>query len=307
MPSNKFCWTDLDGIVLVELGDESEMSPELKAQLESLRAHKDELKKISDDAVEKIKQIEASSSTKHLSKYKEVRTNANKEIQKLENQISDLLKAVMMQRPEQQLPGYKMDLCEFDERLKAILPQNSRPFLCEGSPFECAVFIVGLNPRTRTPFENYWTLPYGCRRSDWLKEYLRRHDGKQGPTRKRIEILHKSLTPPFKCLETNVFPVWSKRFHDLAAEYRKPDVFNFLLDAIKPKLVFVHGRAAGRHIERLAGGKGLPRDELLEGIPIAGFETDIYLTRHLSYHRSDVDCQNLGKTLREHMMRRDTG
>jgi hypothetical protein len=43
-----------------------------------------------------------------------------------------------------------MDLKEFDRQLRGLLgdEQGLRPFVCQGSPLECQVFIVGLNPAT---------------------------------------------------------------------------------------------------------------------------------------------------------------
>ena len=161
------------------------------------------------------------------------------------------------------------DLYEFDERLHVLTPEESRPFLCEGSPLDCTMFLVGLNPRMQTPFWSYWNVSYGCHKTLWLEAYLRR-EGKLGRTRDYIEILFHALAP-VRCLETNLFPAWSNRLADLSAERRTTRVFDFLLQAIKPRLLFVHGRDAVSHVEKLAQ-RSLPLNQL-NRIPLAGCET----------------------------------
>lgn len=48
-----------------------------------------------------------------------------------------------------------------------------RPLICEGSPLNCTIFIVGFNPATM--MENdlwaYWSDGYGFRKSEWFKQY----------------------------------------------------------------------------------------------------------------------------------------
>ncbi len=43
-----------------------------------------------------------------------------------------------------------MDLTEFGSELEALIerPTALRPFVCDGSPLSCTVFIVGYNPAT---------------------------------------------------------------------------------------------------------------------------------------------------------------
>jgi hypothetical protein len=48
----------------------------------------------------------------------------------------------------------------FESALRAVLPEmaGDRSFVCDGSPLDCTVFIVGCNPATdtRTEFWHYW-------------------------------------------------------------------------------------------------------------------------------------------------------
>ena len=192
-----------------------------------------------------------------------------------------------------------MDLYEFDQGLRAVAAlEDSRPFLCEGSPLDCKVFLVGLNPRTQTPFEPYWDVSYGCHKTLWLEEYMRR-EGRPGPTRRRINILVDALAP-VRCLETNLHAAWSARLADLPRERRSTAVFDFLLEAIKPRLLFVHGGEAVSYVERRAGCS-VPLNQF-QRIRLAGRETYVYGRHHLSYQLSNAECRNIGDRLRDHLL-----
>src|SRR5687767_7993598 len=93
----------------------------------------------------------------------------------------------------------------FDKRLREVTKENPsvRPFLCEGSPLECRILLVGINPSQSAPFWLTWDALRGCDKQEWLKEY-RRVNKRDSPTRRRIEILFKALSPGC-CLETNVY------------------------------------------------------------------------------------------------------
>lgn len=43
-----------------------------------------------------------------------------------------------------------MTLSEFEQELRSLIgqPTDLRPFVCEGPPLACPVFIVGYNPAT---------------------------------------------------------------------------------------------------------------------------------------------------------------
>jgi hypothetical protein len=192
-----------------------------------------------------------------------------------------------------------MTLREFDNQLREITPIDARPFLCEGSPLDCEVFLVGLNPRTTTPFWPYWDVSYGCKKGEWLKAYMAREGG-LGRTREYIEILFKAFQE-VKCLETNLFPSSSKRLAELPSQHRTPQVFNFLLQTIKPRMLFVHGREARNHMEHL-GGRSLALNELTK-IRLAGGSVYVYARHHLSFQLSKAACRALGERLREAFLR----
>ena len=188
-----------------------------------------------------------------------------------------------------------MRLAEFDRRLREIAPAKGWPFVCEGSPLGCSVFLVGLNPRSDTPFWPHWRLPYGFDKSAWLEAYHRR-EGRLSRTRHQLERLVETLAP-IRCLETNVFAASSPRLADLSREARTTGVFDFLLEAIRPRLVLVHGRAARRHVERRAGGVALALNEF-RTVDLGNGSIDVLASRHLSYQLSAEDCRRLGERIR---------
>lgn len=67
------------------------------------------------------------------------------------------------------------DLSAFAEALQAIIgrPTHLRPFVCDGSPLDCRVFIVGLNPATTLSGDwwEFWDDERGYRRAEWFERY----------------------------------------------------------------------------------------------------------------------------------------
>lgn len=53
-----------------------------------------------------------------------------------------------------------MSLQTFQKELEALIgkPTDLRPFVCDGSPLACKVFVVGLNPASEMDgnFWDYW-------------------------------------------------------------------------------------------------------------------------------------------------------
>ena len=168
-----------------------------------------------------------------------------------------------------------MTLEEFDARLRELVPQNSRPFLCEGSPLDCDLFVVGNNPGTETPFWEYWELPYGCRKSRWLTDFWERHKSENKPVRRNMEAIFSQLGD-VKYLETNAYSPWSKWTSDLNDDQLSTHVFEFLLKTIRPKLVFAHAAHAKKYL-RAQVGHSIESDEPTP-VTLLGFETHLLLT-----------------------------
>lgn len=168
---------------------------------------------------------------------------------------------------------------------------DARPFLCEGSPFGCDVFLVGINPATSTNFWNYWSTESGFDKKKWIEYYKLLHGGKLKPTRQRIEIFFKT-TSPLRVLETNVFASPSARESALDSKRRNTDLFDYLLQTIKPKLILAHGASAISHLSekykmpRLSESKG-------EFLNIPNSSMDIRVENHFSYQWSYLKIQEL--------------
>jgi len=66
-------------------------------------------------------------------------------------------------------------LKDIDNKLNGLIPEdekeNARPFLCEGSPIDCEVFIIGHNPGVSIYFCDCWSPDSGCDRIKWIKKY----------------------------------------------------------------------------------------------------------------------------------------
>ena len=70
-----------------------------------------------------------------------------------------------------------LDLAYLREKLQALMAAdkdgNLRPFVCEGNPYDCKIFLVGLNPVTAIDnYWGYWDDSYGFRKELWLKAYM---------------------------------------------------------------------------------------------------------------------------------------
>jgi hypothetical protein len=149
-----------------------------------------------------------------------------------------------------------MTLAQFERKLRQLVPETGmRPFVCEGSPLCCKVFIVGVNPATPGEFWKYWSTQGGFDKESWFSDYtqIRRAQGKRAvtPTRGIIERVVTNTGVP--CLETNIYSVPTVRISDLPKASRSTDVFEFVLRSIRPKVVVLHGKSASLELFRIFG------------------------------------------------------
>ncbi len=145
-------------------------------------------------------------------------------------------------------------LVSFARDLAQIIgrPTSLRPFVCDGNPLDCEVFLVGFNPATalQSDFWTYWS-NRGFERSRWLEDYVAEREArplregkkrrtKMSPSRRVIDWIAQSAACPV--LETNLY---AQATHDMRA-LSEPDVrpFLFLVEAIKPKVIVAHGMPA---------------------------------------------------------------
>lgn len=152
----------------------------------------------------------------------------------------------------------------FENELAALIgrPTDMRPFVCDGSPLECSVFIVGLNAASNlhVDFWTHWSMEKGFDKHQWFecyKENRRKQPLKPGKTRRNeisntrrvIEWIVEELKPN-KVLETNIFTTATEEYADLKQHQRSTETFDFLTEAIAPKLFVVHGKDATEHVSR---------------------------------------------------------
>jgi uracil-DNA glycosylase len=193
-----------------------------------------------------------------------------------------------------------MELSILREELTKRLPSaDYRPFICHGSPLDCQVFIVGINPATEiTHFWTYWNDTIGFDYHRWFEDYkkARRGKGKReiSPTRRNLAIISEELTQAgIKALETNIYAKSTARANKIVNADKLTDGFDYLLGTIKPKLILLHGQLTVREIS-----KKIQK-------PITGetksrfnrFEVDIIPIQHLSYQFSKEKAKTVGQQI----------
>ncbi|MBC3909660.1 hypothetical protein [Undibacterium umbellatum] len=155
---------------------------------------------------------------------------------------------------------------KFEIELKNLIekPTGLRPFVCNGSPLECKVFIVGFNPASSmsTDFWNFWTTQEGFDKSKWFEEYKKeRQLSPLRPGKKRRNTVSNSRrviewvlegASTLQCLETNIYARATEQAADLKTELRIATNFDFLVKKIKPLIIVTHGRDAESHIQSTA-------------------------------------------------------
>jgi hypothetical protein len=157
-------------------------------------------------------------------------------------------------------------LDDFQPRLEGAIgkPATTRPFVCEGSPLDCRVFIVGFNPATEmaADFWEFWTPGYGFDKAAWFDAYKAERLNKPlragktrrsavSPTRRVIDWICDAAAPT-KCLETNIFSTASTDMNSLSGDHRDAAIFRFLVEAVKPSVIVAHGKDAGQEAERFS-------------------------------------------------------
>ena len=157
------------------------------------------------------------------------------------------------------------DIADFERKLAEIIgkPTTLRPFVCEGSPLDCEVFIIGFNPATEMSEDwwQFWRKDYGFAKDLWLKVYKKERASRPlevGKTRRsavsntrRVIEWVLEASDPVRCLETNIYAAASKKASDLEIEKRTTEVVDFLIKYIEPKHIVTHGKKAGEYIQHI--------------------------------------------------------
>jgi len=173
-------------------------------------------------------------------------------------------------------------LAAFEHDLRILMAERTdlRPFVCNGSPLACRVFIVGFNAATKMSgeFWDHWRPGWGFCKESWLTAYEEdrrtraQTAGKRflqlSPTRRGINRVLEEFEP-IHCLETNIYSIATPRARDLKLDQRNTEVFKFLLKAIRPRVVVAHGRKAVEAAEELGIAQSahvIPAKHLSRGI-----------------------------------------
>ena len=156
-------------------------------------------------------------------------------------------------------------ISKFEDELAALIgaPTDLRPFVCDGSPLTCDVFIVGFNPATTmsADFWQFWRPGVGFDKAAWFEAYKKDRQLKPlkpGKTRRNVVSRSRSViemiiegASPYRCLETNIYAAPTEQASDLAARQRITAPFDFLLANIKARVIVAHGVEAVEHIRKM--------------------------------------------------------
>lgn len=159
-----------------------------------------------------------------------------------------------------------MNMSEFERELVALIgrPTVLRPFVCDGSPLSCKIFLVGTNPASpmEAAFWDFWDSRAGFDKASWLKSYIAERAARPlspGRTRRmaisttRRVIGHFiEAAAPHRVLETNVDARASETACGISADTAETAPFEFLLRTIAPKVIVTHGMVAEEVVRRLA-------------------------------------------------------
>ena len=193
---------------------------------------------------------------------------------------------------------------DFSNELRKLVSPRGRPFICDGSPLECNVFLIGANPATEMsqPFWNFWSDTAGFDKEAWFSQYLADRANTQlktgkkrrnpiSNTRQRLGWIIEEANP-VSCLETNVFSEATETLAELGANQRSTQIFEFLVRQLTPLLLVPHGKDARACIESLTG-IALPENEIT-GANVLGHSLKVLPVSHLSRGWSQSAARELG-------------
>ena len=162
------------------------------------------------------------------------------------------------------------------ETMCRVAPSGGlRPFVCDGCPLDCGVFVVGYNPATGD-LPDFWeffgsqTCEFDKERWDQARREVRRGTPgtpEDSPTRQRINALVGAIRSA-KCLETNLYSKPSAKESGLEPKDKDSRVLEFLLAQICPQVVIAHNKCAQRFICSFLGAAP-SRSSEVQGADIA--------------------------------------
>lgn len=185
---------------------------------------------------------------------------------------------------------------------------HPRPFVCDGNPMHCEVFIVGINAATEMEkdFWTFWSDDIGFNKKDWLETYILERSlkplkegkirrNKISNTRQRIEWLVETINP-IKTLETNLFVRPTATAKELYPQDKEIKVFEYLIQTIKPKILFTHGKEVKDRLEGLY--KIIHINEEVYEVELFGKKTKVISMNHLSRGWSKTKTEDVGEVIK---------
>ncbi len=203
---------------------------------------------------------------------------------------------------------------KLEEKMQDIKDLNLRPFVCEGSPLKCKVFIVGINPATQMDddFWSNWNDNEGFLFQEWFKKYQetkektpKKNKKAVSPTRNMLNKIKEILKCPI--LETNVYPVATEKANLLKKEDKKTDIFRYLLENIEPQFIWIHGDKAIEAFNKEFSQEIVKIDikrakvEDIKDVKIGERQIKMIATQHLSYQFSIENAQKIANFISKNL------
>lgn len=188
-----------------------------------------------------------------------------------------------------------MNMKQFRRQISSLVDDESvRPFVCDGSPKKADIFIVGINPAFsgfNGSFWQFWDDGYGFDLNSWIGSFIniRERQGKRRltPTRNMIEYLREVLLQKgHRLLDTNVYMKETPRANMLSGNDKETDAFWFLVKALKPRFIHLHGRQPLEVFAKEVDISISPNRIMNVTLDNVGHEVALLATPHLSYQMS---------------------
>ena len=199
-----------------------------------------------------------------------------------------------------------MQLRRFREHIQSLIGNEEpmRPFNCDGRPYDCKAFVVGINPASSIPFWKFWSDESGFDRTAWVECYRQHRFSKPlksdrvrcqpiSNTRQRIDWIVEAAAP-VKILETNLYALPTKRAAELGNGDRDSEAFRFLIAEISPSLILLHEKEVHHQFRKLYG---YAPTSGFQKASIRGRETIVAAVPHLS-RASRARAIELGQGIR---------
>ena len=122
--------------------------------------------------------------------------------------------------------------------------------MCDGSPLDCRIFIVGTNSARKVEkrFWSLWSDSRGFKKAELIRE-LDKLSGGRTKTRKNMEIVAQAAGPEIT-LDTNIWLQPTRTVPDLPKDDKNTDVIEYLLKTIRPRIVLAHGGKAKKFFKK---------------------------------------------------------